>query len=616
VQGLVAAFDWDAAAATGDLLTPAAAIASADVVVSRVAPSYMVLGVVVDNDGQGANFIPPDDDILLATATLKCKSLETTTDIQFQDGLYATVDGGPVLENIVVVGGLSIGKIEGLKLTDGQLECFGIRNQFSIDPASPDEQAKVLMDAKADVEGYVVALCSDPGELTVLSVAKGADASAADFEAAQVFANGGTLGVVMDLTAPYTNAVIAAGEKKHIATFQYKCVQGDGERNVRFCNNELGDPLKENVMVQGGMSMDPFLVDGKVGCPPTCVPVPEGPPGAATCTDGKDNDCDGKVDAGDTDCQIPAGQAFLCGGRPGATGYPTQAEQSLGLTEEICFYINNPEDNAEGSIPQFDHIQGFSMALTYCCDIEVVTEKLDISGTILEAIGAEYVNVQADNNANDGDACELIIGVLVDALPPFDMATIPPAPEPQLMGCVTFRVKDTAPCGPCCPIEFTDGVNGRGKVPINNLVSVENNSSLIPMSSRFNCSLCVVDKPCFFRGDCNFSGNSGSDGSLAVDVSDAAAVVSFLFAPGPYKFAPRCLDACDCNDDGRIDLADAVCILRYLFQQGPFPPLPGPGFEETGEPNPDNVKPTACGEDPVFPGVPEDLLDCEGGTRC
>jgi len=85
-------------------------------------------------------------------------------------------------------------------------------------------------------------------------------------------------------------------------------------------------------------------------------------------------------------------------------------------------------------------------------------------------------------------------------------------------------------------------------------------------------------------------------------------VVDYLFLPGTYKFEPPCLDACDCNDDGRIDLSDAVCILRYLFQEGRWPPPPGPGYEETGLPNPDRVTAAGSGVDPT-----EDTLDCKVG---
>jgi hypothetical protein len=287
----------------------------------------------------------------------------------------------------------------------------------------------------------------------------------------------------------------------------------------------------------------------------------------------------------------------------------TTQDESIGSVFPVCFYLLNPEDGAAGSVPQYDHVQGFSMALTYCCDIEA-TPSLDITGTILEALGAEYVMVQADNvDGTDGDGCELIIGVLVDALPPFNGATIPPSDKVQRMGCVEFTVKAGAPCGgPCCPITFEDMLNGTGKVPINNLISVENQSVSV-QATAVSCEVCIVNEPCFFRGDCNFSGDSGTDGSLAVDIADAATVVSFLFAPPLYKPEIDCLDACDCNDDGRIDLADAVCILAYLFQKGDFPPAPGPGYRET----PDGIESTGCGPDPEDS---VDLLDCEGGTRC
>jgi hypothetical protein len=93
-------------------------------------------------------------------------------------------------------------------------------------------------------------------------------------------------------------------------------------------------------------------------------------------------------------------------------------------------------------------------------------------------------------------------------------------------------------------------------------------------------------------------------GSMSVDIADAAAVVSFLFLTGSWKFNPMCLDACDCNDDGRVDLADAICILQYLFQFGRFPPAPGPGIDTEGNETPEGPDPT------------EDKLDCEGGNQC
>lgn len=245
------------------------------------------------------------------------------------------------------------------------------------------------------------------------------------------------------------------------------------------------------------------------------------------------------------------------------------------------------------------------MALTFCCDLVSAQEAFDIKGTILEALGAEFVSIQADNDPEDGDGCELVIAVLIDALPPFDGRTISPSPDFERLGCVKFDVTDDpVNCGKCCLIRFTNGVNGRGKVPIKNLVSVENTSR---GAFTLNCELCIVGKEKFFRGDCNFS----RGGSMSVDIADAAAVVSFLFLPGTWKFQPPCLDACDCNDDGRIDLADAVCILQFLFLEGRFPPAPGPGIQGTDNPNPNMVAPSPPGVDPT-----EDKLDCKAGNSC
>jgi hypothetical protein len=95
-------------------------------------------------------------------------------------------------------------------------------------------------------------------------------------------------------------------------------------------------------------------------------------------------------------------------------------------------------------------------------------------------------------------------------------------------------------------------------------------------------------------------------GGYAVDVSDAAALLSYLFAEGEQAFFPPCLDACDCNDDGEVGVDDAVCIVKYYFEQGAVPPLPGPGLDFSG---PGDPTPTEPGPDPT-----EDDLDCGIGS--
>jgi len=614
VQGLVAAFDW-AGGGTGDSLTPGAVLADADTVVRRVEANYMVLGVVMDSDGAGNEVINPGTDLDVATAGIKCGSEEGSQAVIFRDAAYATVNGGPLLDNLVVVGGLSIGAQEGLRLTNGSFECVTIVNKYRIASGAGNVggrcgSARVLMDNKAAVEGYVVALCHDSAalDLTSIDVGQAAVDQGADFSATDLSASGGTLGVVIDLLAPFTNNTIPAGEGNHIATYNYCCkslptVCGQSTSSaLTFCDNVLGNPLKENVFVVGGLSVSPMLQDGTFTC--SAVGSPE------DCTNDRDDDCDGLVDCADSDCAthprcgVPPGQMFACGSRKqDASGMPGPIVGSIGTAVEVCFFYKSPEDNATGHA-QKDHIQGFSMALTYCCDVSA-RPSLDIEGTIVQAVGADFISVQADNDENDGDGCELIIGVLVDVLAPFDGNTLPPTETLTRVGCVTFVVDDNSElCGKCCDIKFTDGVNGNGKIPTKNLISVEN-MSVGPQT--MNCQICIVEKERFFRGDCNFS----QMGSMAVDIADAASVVSFLFLPGTWKFNPPCLDACDCNDDGRIDLADAVCILQYLFQGGRFPPLPGPGLRMTDNPNPNMVEESPPGEDPS-----PDKLDCKAGNGC
>jgi hypothetical protein len=209
------------------------------------------------------------------------------------------------------------------------------------------------------------------------------------------------------------------------------------------------------------------------------------------------------------------------------------------------------------------------------------------------------VSVQCDNDPQDGDGCELIIGILVDALPPFDGVTLPPTDIFLRLGCVRFAVRDDrALCGECLQVEFCDGIDGVGKVPIDNLISADDKPR---QPELVHCEVCIRDRARFHRGDCNFT----DQGSQSVDISDAAAVISFVFGKGP-RFEAPCVDACDSNDDGRVDLADSMYILRFLFQPelSVFPPPPGPGFDESGRELPP-------GEDPTV-----DALDCEAGSSC
>ncbi len=267
-------------------------------------------------------------------------------------------------------------------------------------------------------------------------------------------------------------------------------------------------------------------------------------------------------------CVKHLGPKFLCGsGELGRDGNPEVPSGQAGEPVEFCFWYCSPEENALGT-GRFDQLQGLSMALTFDCRLRCVERSFRIpSNSITAALGAEFVSFHCDNDPADGDGCEMVLGILVDALPPFDGRTLPPTNTPLKLACVDAITPGDASCGQCFSVRFTDRVNGRGKVPTSNLVSVENES--FP-ALTVDCQVCVgsVGRPVFRRGDCNFDSR--------VDISDPSELVSFLFLLGTWKAHPPCLDACDANDDGRVDLADPIATLAYLFRFDTPPPPPGP----------------------------------------
>ena len=598
VQGFQAIVEWTGGG-TGADLVPTAVLADADVIVTRVEANYAILGVVVDSDGTAPESIPAGSAVVAHLHIAAGPDLGVY-DVNFVDGVYATVGNDPVLDNLFVIAGQSIGVSDGLGMAPGSFEIIqpppGLTIESGVIPEGGCADVRILMTNDVPVEGFVTAICH-PAGITLDSISVGSAAAVADFSATEISGDGGTLGVVLDLFSPFGGEVIPPGADQHVATYRY-CGGVDGVTYpLTFCDGVLGSPLKDNILVVGGLSLG--VSDGTELTDGELVGVPAAQ--ETDCGDGIDNDGDGDTDCDDDDCDgiapciiEPAPITFVCSGRDGA-----QLEASRGSELEVCFGLVINEDDVVGHA-QPDHIQGFSMAVTFCDYLTCTSDDLDIEGTILEALGAEFVSLQCDNDPNDGDGKELIIGVLIDALPPFDGATIAPSfiNEVQPIGYVTFDVSEEAECGSECEIAFTDGINGIGRVPTKNLIAFENHSAS-PLIE--NCTVNIVEMERFHRGDCNFS----LMGSMAVDIADAAAVISYLFLTGSWRFEPGCLDACDCQDDGRVDLADAVCILQYLFLQGNTPPAPGPGFD------PDTQTELDPGVDPT-----DDKLDCELGKEC
>ena len=274
------------------------------------------------------------------------------------------------------------------------------------------------------------------------------------------------------------------------------------------------------------------------------------------------------------------GASFFVGSsQRGEGGSPLSIRGFPNERVEVFFYYNSPEDGIPGP-EQNDHLQGFSMVFCYDCRLSCVEESFRIPPeAITSVVSADFVEFQCDNDPADGDGCEMLLAMLVETMPPFRGDTLPPTTQPLMVGSVQFEVDSRVRCGDELPIEFCDGVNVRGRVPLQNIYSAANQS----LSAQTVDSQVFINAATLFqRGDCN------SDNR--VNISDPISVVMATILVEEFDFVPACEDACDGNDDGVLDIGDAVYLLQWLFRGGLIPPAPGPFI---------------FGRDPT-----EDALDC------
>ena len=210
-------------------------------------------------------------------------------------------------------------------------------------------------------------------------------------------------------------------------------------------------------------------------------------------------------------------------------------------------------------------LQGFSLGLRFDPRALKIL-SVDLNDTITKAVGAEYMAPLVDNPNG-----QLVLGVLLDSLPPFDNQTIPASGIELTIARVNVQVL-TPPAGlDTFLIELVDGL---GAPPIRTLFVVDN-QSIAPEKQNGRVKI-LTDGP-FIRGDVN------RDGKL--DISDPIATGDWL-----YKGARvvSCTKSADTDDDGDTDLTDIVYSLLFLFDRGGDIPQPYPtaGID----PTPDNLR--------------------------
>ncbi|RTZ90653.1 MAG: hypothetical protein DSY81_11810 [Bacillota bacterium] len=517
----------------------------AELVVAEILSGGLTLGVVLDAElpyeGQE---IPAGSGTSIAVLRFTPSVISTsdiTSELQFQDGVF----NSPTLDNIIVQGGLSVGANDGLLLIDGTVtisppppDSLRIENGSVLADGMSIGDARVLLsNSSGPVQGFVIAVAHGGDELTlqeITLVGTLTEAVGNEFEVTNLYADGGTIGVVLDFQPPFEGQTIPTGTDNHIATYRYSCngiiylPDSDLVTPLTPINSYIGDPLLDNVIVVGGLSLSPSLEAGSM----TCIAI-EPPPEHNTIMTAK---IDFEEDTGN--------YAYH------------------GQTGTLSFCYSDPDDE----------IQGVTITICYDCDLTIEEGTFSLEGSIVEMVGAEYINHQVDDDCSDGESGEMVLAILLDALPPFEGQTLPPTSEELLLGSIQITVDETAECNVAQEINFCDNINGNGSVMLYNNVVIDYLS--VQDFERIGTSIVVVPQEIFQRGDCN------SDDK--VDLADSATTIASQFSGLPIL----CADACDANDDGIINLADAVFGMNWLFKFGTAPPDPGP-FDDGPDPTED-----------------------------
>ncbi|MGE4633536.1 MAG: hypothetical protein AAEJ47_10915, partial [Planctomycetota bacterium] len=290
VQGYVLAIAFDEGLLSASDLSPSGAAQGAELIVPEILIGGVTLGVVMDSEPPyGGESIPAGTGTAIAALTMTpalVVETDTSTSISFQDGTL----NSPPLDNILVQGGLSVGASEGLALNGGTMTLLEPppASMYMEDGSAPADgfgttgDARVLIDnSLGGVQGFVTAVTHDGAVITLESISMGADtlSAGAEFQIANIYAEGGTLGVVIDFTAPFDGQTIPQGNGLHIASYTYSCnnsnIYTEGApgtpppaetSDLTLADGTLGNPLLNNVLVIAGLSISPLLEDGTFTC--------------------------------------------------------------------------------------------------------------------------------------------------------------------------------------------------------------------------------------------------------------------------------------------------------------------------------------------------------------
>lgn len=211
-------------------------------------------------------------------------------------------------------------------------------------------------------------------------------------------------------------------------------------------------------------------------------------------------------------------------------------------------------------------IQGFQVGIAFDATVLPVSE-FTLESSITEALAPEFVDIEFEGSgANSG----IVVGIILDTTTPFDFRTFPPSANQMIAG-LRYDVPAGLAVGTSSDILIVDGL---GSPPLNTIFSPPLGPSIAPFPLHGRVTIVAPGGVRFLRGDANRTGS--------IDIADAIAVLTFLFAGGA---PPSCPDSADANDDGSVNIGDAIYTLGYLFTSGATPPypFPKPGYDPTND---------------------------------